>query len=139
MALIGRFHPVLVHFPIALLVAAFGCELVSGARREREWHAAGVANLRIGAAFAIASAAAGWAFAWSPMVEGSATLEWHRWAGTCAAIAAVGALLSAQASPNGSPRSLWMYRASLGGAAALVAVTGHLGGVLVWGAHFLRW
>ena len=50
MALIGRFHPVLVHFPIALIVAAFGCELVSMATRSREWHVAAVANLRIGAA-----------------------------------------------------------------------------------------
>jgi uncharacterized membrane protein len=66
MALIGRFHPVLVHFPIALIVAAFGCELVSMATRLREWHVAAVANLR----------------------------------------------------------SIWIYRAALGAAAALVGVTG---------------
>ena len=59
MALIGRLHPVLVHFPIALIVAAFGCELVSMATRLREWHVAAVANLRIGAVFAVGSAIAG--------------------------------------------------------------------------------
>ncbi len=138
MALIGRLHPVLVHFPIALIVAAFGCELVSMATRLREWHVAAVVNLRIGAAFAVGSAIAGWIFASSPMVDASPSLEWHRWAGACTALAAAGAVLSARSSPDNSSRAIWMYRAALATAAALVAVTGHLGGVLVWGAHFFR-
>ncbi|HTG99770.1 MAG TPA: DUF2231 domain-containing protein [Vicinamibacterales bacterium] len=138
MALIGRFHPVLVHFPIALIVAAFGCELVSMATRLREWHVAAVANLRIGAVFAVGSAIAGWIFARSPMVDASPSLEWHRWAGACATLAAVGAVLSARSSAQSSSRSIWIYRSALGAAAALVGVTGHLGGVLVWGAHFFR-
>jgi uncharacterized membrane protein len=138
MALIGRFHPVLVHFPIALIVAAFGCELVSMATRWREWHAAAVANLRIGAVFAVGSAIAGWIFAWSPMVEASPSLEWHRWVGACATLAAAGAVLSARASAQNSARSIWIYRAALGAAAALVGVSGHLGGTLVWGPHFFR-
>ena len=137
MALIGRLHPVLVHFPIALIVAAFGCELVSMATRLREWHVAAVANLRIGAVFGVGSAIAGWIFAWSPMVDMSPSLEWHRWVGACAALAAVGAVLSAH-SADRSSHSTWLYRGALGTAAVLVGVTGHLGGVLVWGAHFVR-
>lgn len=138
MALIGRLHPILVHFPIALIVAAFGCELVSTATRSREWHVAAVANLRIGAVFAVGSVIAGWIFAWSPMVDMSPSLEWHRWVGACTALVAVGTGFSADSAVDGSSRSIWMYRAALGTAAALVAVTGHLGGVLVWGAHFFR-
>jgi len=34
--------------------------------------------------------------------------------------------------------AVWVYRITLLWAAALVAVTGHLGGLLVWGADFLR-
>jgi len=109
MALIGRFHPVLVHFPIALIVAAFGCELVSMATRLREWHVAAVANLRIGAVFAVGSAIAGWIFARSPMIDASPSLEWHRWAGACATLAAVGAVLSARSSAQNSSRSIWIY------------------------------
>jgi uncharacterized membrane protein len=141
MALIGRFHPVLVHFPIALIVAAFGCELVSMATRLREWHVAAVANLRIGAVFAVGAAIAGWIFARSPMVDASPSLEWHRWVGACATLAAAGAALAAHSVPpsvDRSSRSVWVYRATLGSAAALVGVTGHLGGVLVWGTHFFR-
>ena len=138
MALIGRLHPVLVHFPIALIVAAFGCELVSMATRVREWHVTAVANLRVGAVFALGSAIAGWIFAGSPTVDMSPSLEWHRWVGTCATLAAVGAALSGRSSIDRSSRPIWIYRAALGTAAALVGVTGHLGGVLVWGAHFFR-
>src|SRR2546425_1345049 len=135
MALIGRLHPVLVHFPIGLIVAAFGCELVSMATRGREWHVAAVANLRIGAVFAVGSAIAGWIFARSPIVDMSSSLEWHRWAGACATLAAVGAVLSTHASVDSSSRSVWVYRVALGTAAVFVGVTGHLGGVLVWGGH----
>jgi uncharacterized membrane protein len=138
MALIGRFHPVLVHFPIALIVAAFGCELVSMATRSREWHVAAVANLRVGTVFGVGATIAGWIFARSPMIEASPSLEWHRWVGACATLAAVGAVVSAHSSANRSSRSIWVYRATLASAAALVGVTGHLGGVLVWGAHFFR-
>ena len=138
MALIGRFHPVLVHFPIALIVAAFGCELVSMATWLREWHVAAVANLRIGAVFAVGAAIAGWIFARSPMVDASPSLEWHRWVGACATLAAVGAVLSAHSYADSSSRSIGIYRVALGTAAVFVGVTGHLGGVLVWGAHFFR-
>ena len=138
MALIGRLHPVLVHFPIALIVAALACELVSMTTPLHEWHATAVANLRIGAVFAVGSAIAGWIFARSPMVDMSPSLEWHRWVGACATLAAVAAVLSAHPSPDRSSRSTWIYRAALGTATALVGVTGHLGGVLVWGAHFFR-
>ena len=138
MALIGRLHPVLVHFPIALIVAAFGCELVSMATRVPEWHVAAVANLRIGAAFAVGSAIAGWIFARSPMVDLSPSLEWHRWVGACATVAAIGAVLSVDSSADSSSPSIWTYRGALGTAAVLVGITGHLGGVLVWGAHFFQ-
>jgi hypothetical protein len=37
-----------------------------------------------------------------------------------------------------SSRDLWIYRFALFAAATCVAVTGHLGGLLVWGADFLR-
>ena len=137
MALTGRLHPLLVHFPIALILGAAAAELVSVATRLPEWHAVAVANLRVGAAFAVASAGAGWLLASSRIVEASPALEWHRWLGLMAAFAALGAALTTVQSGRRS-RRLRMYRLVLFSAAASVAVAGHFGAVLVWGADFLR-
>ena len=58
-----------------------------------------------------------------------------RWLGTVAAIAVLGAAL---ATADRSRFALWVYRIALFRVAALVAVAAHLGGLLVWGADFLR-
>ena len=137
MALTGHFHPLLVHFPIALVLIAAVAELVFLITQFPEWHLVAVANIRAGAAFAVASAGAGWILASSRIVEASPDLEWHRWLGSAAAVAAIGAAL-ATADMDRPPRRLWLYRIALFWAAALVAVAGHFGAVLVWGANFLR-
>jgi uncharacterized membrane protein len=136
MALTGRFHPLLVHFPIALVLIAAVAELVFLTTRVPEWHMVAAANIRAGAAFAVASAGAGWILASSRIVEASPILEWHRWLGGAAAVAAVAAAL-ATAEMDRRPKP-WLYRIVLFWAAALVAVAGHFGALLVWGADFLR-
>jgi uncharacterized membrane protein len=137
MALTGRFHPLLVHFPIALVLIAAVTELVSLTTRFPEWHMVAVANIRAGAAFAVASAGAGWILASSRIVEASPALEWHRWLGGAGAVAAVAAAL-ATAEMDRPPSRLWLYRIALFWAAVLIAVAGHFGALLVWGADFLR-
>ena len=137
MALTGRFHPLLVHFPIALVLIAAVAELVFMTTRFPEWHLVAVANVRAGAAFAVAAAGAGWLLASSRIVEASPTLEWHRWLGLMAALAAVAAALTT-GDVERPPGRLWLYRITLFSAAAFVAVAGHFGAVLVWGADFLR-
>jgi uncharacterized membrane protein len=137
MALVGRLHPLLVHFPIALVITAALAEFVSLVTRRPRWHGVAVANLQVGAAFAAASAGAGWLLASSSIVEASAALEWHRWAGVLAAVAALTAA-SASAGGGGRLAHRLAYRVALGVAAVLVAAAGHLGAMLVWGAGFLR-
>jgi uncharacterized membrane protein len=137
MALTGRFHPLLVHFPIALVLIAAIAELVAVTTRWPGWHMVAVTNVRAGAVFAVAAAGAGWLLASSRIVEASAALEWHRWLGLMAALAAVAAALTT-GDINRPPRRLWLYRTALFSAAACVAVAGHFGAVLVWGADFLR-
>jgi plastocyanin len=136
MALIGRFHPLLVHFPIALILIAALAELIFLATRSPGWHTVAVANVRAGAAFAIASAGAGWLLAASHIVEASPALEWHRWLGLTAAMVAIAAALMT-GTINQPGRRQRLYRIALFSAAAIVAVAGHFGARLVWGADFL--
>ncbi len=138
MTLIGRLHPLLVHFPIGLVLIAAAAEVAALTTSLRDWRAVAVANVRAGAVFAIGAAIAGWRLASAPGMEATSLLEWHRWLGTVAAVAVVGAALATIGARDRSPVALWVYRITLLLAAALVAVTGHFGGLLVWGADFLR-
>src|SRR6476660_6704076 len=107
MALLGHFHPLLVHFPIALILMAATAELVSVTTRFPEWHTIAVANMRAGAVFTVATAGAGWLLASSRIVEASPALEWHRWLGLMAALAAVAAALTT-GDIDRPPGRLWL-------------------------------
>jgi uncharacterized membrane protein len=135
---VGRLHPLLVHFPIGLILAAAAAELAAIHSRRVDWRAIAVANLRAGAAMAALTAIAGWRLAASSFVEPSAGLAWHRWIGAAAAAGALAAAVLSAAPLTRTRRGALVYRAALFGAAALVAVAGHLGAALVWGADFLR-
>jgi len=137
MTFIAHIHPVLVHFPIALVLVAALFEAVATIAGLDRWHAFAVANVRAGAAFAVVAAVTGWRLAGAMAIDGMPALEWHRWVGTAAAVAALGAA-AATVRLRGSVAIRTAYLVALFCAAALVAVTGHLGGVLVWGAEFLR-
>jgi uncharacterized membrane protein len=138
MVLAGRLHPLLIHFPIGLVLVAAMAELVATVTNVHKWRVVAVANLRAGAVLAVGAAIAGWLQASAPGVEASATLEWHRWLGTMAATAAAAAALATGGADGRPDSARWTYRIALFGAAACVALTGHLGAILVWGADFLR-
>ena len=139
MSFIGKFHPLLVHFPIALVLAAAVAELVVIATPRQTWRTVAVANIRAGAAMGVVAAITGWLFAASPLVDASTSLEWHRWVGMAGAAGAIGAALLSMRLDVTSRRSAFVYRVMLFVTALLVAITGHLGGTLVWGAMFFRW
>jgi uncharacterized membrane protein len=138
MALAGRLHPVLVHFPIALLIMAAAAEGVVCVAGDERWRLVARVSLRAGAVAAVAAAVAGWLFAAEPSIDPAPALEWHRWLGTAVAVlASLAAIAGVAATPKHS-RATWLYRACLFGAGALIPIAGHLGGVLVWGADFLH-
>ncbi len=138
MWLVGKLHPMLVHFPIAVVLAAAAAELIVIHTGRPAWRTIAVANVRAGAAMGAITVVAGWALASAPLVEPSRLLTWHRWTGAAAAVSAISAALLSRWSWVSSRRSVFVYRTALFGAAALVAIAGHLGGTLVWGADFLR-
>jgi uncharacterized membrane protein len=138
MRLIGNFHPLLVHFPIALVLAAAAAELVAIATPGRAWRTVAVSNVRAGAAIGLAAVVTGWLFASSPAVDVMPALEWHRWIGIAGTMSAAGAALMSLRPYGQSRRSDLTYRVALFGAALLVGLAGHLGGTLVWGTALLR-
>jgi uncharacterized membrane protein len=138
MALAGRLHPLLLHFPIALVIVAALAEVAAIWSGYREWHVLAVANVRAAAVFAVAAAFTGWLLASSSVVDDVRVLGWHRWIGTTAMVATIGAALATADADDQSLRVRWLFRVALLWAAALVGVAGHLGARLVWGADFLR-
>ena len=130
---IGHLHPLLVHFPIALVLTAAAAELVAMASPSRAWQTVAVINVRAGALSGVATAVAGWLLASSGSIDATPTLEWHRWIGIAGALAAAGAAALSSARSDRSPRSIVAYRVALFGAALLVGLAGHLGGTMVWG------
>ena len=138
MTLIGRLHPLLVHIPIGLALFAAAAEAIAMATGRGDWRTAALASVRTSAPFGLAAAIAGWRLAALPGIEATPSLDWHRWLGTIAAVALLGAALATAGVRNRSAAALWIYRIALFWAAALVAIAAHLGGLLVWGADFLH-
>lgn len=138
----GKFHPLAVHFPIALiLVAAFGEFAAAGFGSSKLGQAAYYAILA-GAAAAVVAAALGWAAgngARFPQEIGSISVLWlHRWLGVATALLACAAAVGGTVSRR-KQTSVFrgLYRTLLFGAALLVGLTGHFGAALVFGLnHF---
>jgi uncharacterized membrane protein len=133
---LGHLHPLLVHFPIALVLAAAAAEAAAIVWPMRPWHVVAVMNVRVGAAFSAVTAVAGWLFVSSAAIDHTPPLEWHRWVGIAGAVISSAAALLSSTRPDRSPRSVGAYRLALFAAAVLVGIAGHLGGMLVWGAPF---
>ena len=138
MAFLGRLHPLLIHFPIALVIAAAAAEVWAIVTGDARWRTVAVGNARAGAVFALMAVLTGWRLASAPGVEMTSLLAWHRWLGSVTAAATLTAALAASRTERRRLFKVSVYRITLLGAGALVALTGHLGGLLVWGADFLR-
>ncbi len=144
----GRLHPVVVHLPIALLLTAALFEILSLllGRTKTTPNAAALACLVLAAAGAVTAAWFGWLNADFEHHGKSVafTLSLHRWLGiTTAALATVAAfsgligwLTSRTHPPARTSPATAVYRITLVLAAMTVAITGHLGGTLVYGSSY---
>src|SRR4029079_8792637 len=91
MTVFSKFHPLLVHFPIALVLTSAVAELVAMTTARQFWRTVAVANIRAGAVMGLVAAITGWLFASLPLMDTSTPLEWHRWLGMSGAAGAIGA------------------------------------------------
>lgn len=137
---LGRFHPLVVHFPIALLFVAGLAEALGALRPRPVLFEGGRYCLALAAFSGLVSAFLGWLNAsagrYPTMVEG--TLFYHRWLGvTTALVTLVAWFLGGRARhPDAAPKQRLRYRIALALAILLVGVTGHLGGIMVFGPDY---
>jgi len=86
----------------------------------------------------VLAAVAGWRLATTGEVEATALLEWHRWLGTAGAAVTAAAAATTWLERRFGSAAVWTYRLALLGAAGLVGIAAHLGGLLVWGVNYFR-
>ena len=139
---LGKFHPVVVHFPIALLIAAAVAELLNRLL-DLEW-LGGAARFSVlaGAVGAVVATPLGWLDAAFASYSGglAQTLELHRWLGTATAVCSVvTAVLCEMSERSTSFKYRRWYLTTLFVGAILVGVTGHFGGTLVYGRGYYSW
>ncbi len=140
----GKFHPIVVHFPIALIIVAAAAELlgVFFSTGKSLFMNASRFVISIAALSGIAAMLLGWATGASANFppEFSLTFNLHRWMGTSASLAIVVCAVLCELSyrrDNAAMRS--GYRVALGLSVVLISLTGYLGGTLVYGLNHYTW
>lgn len=138
--LLGAFHPLVVHFPIALLLVAALLEVFSVWKTDHAGLRFAIAvNLLLGTLGALIAALLGWIDATQMHFEPDLKpiLFWHRWLGTTTALAAIVAtFLWFRKTILRTMEASVSYRIVLWSAVFILAITGHLGGLLVYGLDY---
>lgn len=137
--LLGKLHPIVVHFPIALIIAALlAAVLFVVTKREIFAHCTRFL-LPLGAAGAVAAAGIGWINAMYVNYPGEleTVLFRHRWLGVSTAVVALVAAIVyeiAKRRKNRTGEIVALIALTL--AALLVGATGHLGATLIYGTDY---
>jgi len=139
LALFGKLHPALVHFPIALIIVAALIEFIALLRRTKNPSPSALTCLGIGSVAAVVAATAGWLNAADQEFTGNTLdlLYVHRWGGVCAAtLAVLGASAACLHHRIRTSFSFGLYRAALFAAAICVSAVAHFGGLIVHGEDY---
>jgi uncharacterized membrane protein len=134
---LGRLHPLIVHFPIGLLIMAMVLEFFTLHKRNQELRSAINILLIIGALSAAAAVIFGLLLKTQDQYSGSA-LSIHQWSGIATAVlAAVAMVLHRIIIKHDKQHLLKTYRAILIFTVMGVTVAGHYGASLTHGSDFL--
>lgn len=128
----GKFHVMVLHFPIAFLIGATVVQWYSVARGKGA--SAAAIMLWFGALGAVAAASLGWMYAYDSVYFSEKDIKllfWHRWLGTGTATLAV-ILLPLRTKLTRVP-----FGIALTVCAGLVTAAAHFGASLVYGPDFL--
>jgi uncharacterized membrane protein len=137
---LGKFHILIIHFPIALLLAAAAGEIGSIGRGARNPSPAVRFCVLLGAAGGVSAVVLGWLHAdFGGYGTGSGRiLVLHRWIGTAAGFCALATALLSERDAHRHRRSL-LFRITLWTGTLLMGAAGHFGGTLVHGDDFFNW
>ncbi len=134
MAAIGTFHPVLVHFPIALFIVAALAQILILAGRMSPGSNIVRFLLWCGMFGAVLSALLGWAHSGPPQANEASIMFAHRWIGTSIALGSIVLVFIVEYSQrNKHSTYLGLCTILLFSLALAVAVNGFLGGALAHG------
>lgn len=128
--LLGRFHPLIVHFPIGLLFITLLLEIIDWKGKSGHYQPAVRLMLWVGTACALAAVVFGLLLAANEGAEGN-TLEIHRWTGIATFVCSALALFFFERKQQGIFRSLLLLTVSG------VSVAGHYGAMLTHGDTYL--
>ncbi|TVQ05877.1 MAG: hypothetical protein EA359_02085, partial [Balneolaceae bacterium] len=135
--LLGRLHPLVVHFPIGVLVTGLFLELLTLGGKRSELRAGIRWLVYIGAFTSILSALFGFMLAFGGNYPAS-TLDYHRVTGIATVLFAImSAVLLSRAEISGERRDLNIYRGILATTVLLLTFTGHFGASLTHGSDYL--
>jgi len=135
---LGRFHVLVLHLPLGILILAVGLEILTRRRRTvpdtpSPLEPAMPLIWAAGALSALATVALGYMHASEPGFTGPA-VNYHRWSGTALAFTAT----LVWAWRGDAPRSFAkLWPGSLLALLVLLFITGHLGGALTHGPDYL--
>ncbi|GAB4110477.1 MAG: hypothetical protein Kow00105_19260 [Phycisphaeraceae bacterium] len=139
---VGNFHPAVVHFPIALLLAGLLAEAIAWTTGRESYQMAGRYCAVLGAWSALLAVGLGWCMAGFHWIdEDWPLMTRHRWIGSATAAGAL-TLLCLMPTPGrllSSRTANRAYRFVLIVTAVLVGISAYLGGLLVWGPDHLAW
>lgn len=134
--LFGRLHPLIVHFPIGLLVVAFFLEVLTiggkrhGLREGIHW------MVYLGTLFAVLATAFGWLLRTYDDYSGE-LVQFHQNVGIATALLATITALLLRRTLKGKFSNYLGYRIALAVTVVSLTITGHLGASLTHGEGFL--
>ncbi|MEX0779062.1 MAG: DUF1549 domain-containing protein [Balneolales bacterium] len=135
--LLSRLHPLVVHFPIGVLLTAFLLELFTLGGKRSELRPGIQWLVYIGAGTSLVAAFAGWLLAYGANYSAS-TLDYHQWSGIATVICALlAAFMLHRAHSSGRESDLNYYRGILTFSVLLLTVAGHFGASLTHGDEYL--
>ncbi len=137
---LGKFHPALVGFPVAMLVVAAVAELCLMVTGHAIYNAASRFCVCVAVIAAWVGAVTGWFFGGLHMTDQDWVMTTHRWLGTAVAAWVLPILIFSERSHRtGDRRCRRRFRVTLFVGALLVCVTGYFGGALVYGLDHYAW